>query len=878
MAVILTVALLGAGCVYFNTYYNANKYFKQAERQNQGNTTGGVGANRRLYEDAILKAQKIVDKHPNSKYHDDALFMIGVCYFRMEDFPRSERYFRELLATHSQTGFLEESQLYLARCRMFLGDQQAGFRTFTELATTAQKPAWRSEAHYQRGLYFLETEMYDSAAAAFTTVFTDYQDTERSNESRLQAAAALRRIGRPLGAIEIYRPLRDDQDLVLQFKARAGIGSAYLDAGNFDSSIAVFERMAANDDFYDSTAIVRLALGRAYEGIGDQSAAWRQYERVAAGYDLTSWSGEAHFRMAEIKQFREADLLAAKEFYDASRQQDSRGELANLALTRSANITRLEQFRKDLGRGGLSQAGGDADRWADPADLPPSEQRNRSSRRETRPLPVLVSLPTHGPTFQELMAESVYGPITPAEETADTGAYAQLLAGLVDADTLGPPTDLAPTLGPPLSWSDIEFNRKRNLLLSDKEWWSLLGRDSVLGPPSPGYRYAFGRGPLLGPPVPSDSALAAWAATERSNPARLEREARLATLEERKAYLTELQTAASTQFKLAELYRFDLGYPDSALTEYEHLIDQYHGTAYAAKALLGAADILISLRGDTASGREYLRRITREHPYTDYAGDAIGRLGLSGTAADTAHPAWAYAKAERAYIDEDNSSKARRLLKDFVTRYPDSRLIPSAEFSLAFLTEHEAQGNDSSVVWAYQDILAAYPQSEWAAAAQAKLTTTVQRPTPRHQQPLQEQEGALAAADSAAQSDTAGVAAASLPRAPKPKEAGQFQFPQSEVGSDMRPHVIVYAIRIDFLGDIAEYDVLQPSPSYNINEAARHTLENTTFWADSIAPDSLNIWYRYELTIQPPARELDEFDRLGISPTRPEQSLDDEEP
>jgi hypothetical protein len=125
---------------------------------------------------------------------------------------------------------------------------------------------------------------------------------------------------------------------------------------------------------------------------------------------------------------------------------------------------------------------------------------------------------------------------------------------------------------------------------------------------------------------------------------------------------------------------------------------------------------------------------------------------------------------------------------------------------------------------------------------------------------------AAEAADSLA--DTTSTASR-LPLAPKEMHKEPVQFPQSEVGSDMRQHVVVYKILIDFVGEIAQYDLIQPSPSFDVNEATRVALEKTTFWADSIPPDSLNIWYRYEMTITPPARELDEFDRYGIDRSDP---------
>ena len=272
--------------------------------------------------------------------------------------------------------------------------------------------------------------------------------------------------------------------------------------------------------------------------------------------------------------------------------------------------------------------------------------------------------------------------------------------------------------------------------------------------------------------------------------------------------------------------------------------------------------------GDTVEANRRLRRVLAEYPYSDHASEAVARLGLKGTAADTAHPVWAYARAEQAFIEADDPETGIERLKEFVGRYSHSRLVPTAEYTIVALTEKYFASGDSSVIWAYQEIVTEYAGSEIAGAAQQRLRTTIDRPQRRPRVELAQASDVGAAGTTDLLADTTS-AASRLPLAPKEKHKEPVQFPTSEIGSDMRQHVVVYKILIDFVGEIAQYDLLQPSPSFDVNEATRKALEKTTFWADSIPPDSLNIWYRYEMTITPPARELDEFDRYGIDKSDP---------
>ncbi|MBI3872691.1 MAG: tetratricopeptide repeat protein [candidate division Zixibacteria bacterium] len=863
------------GCVYFNTFYNARRTFNNAEKQNkkadQGH--GGISANKQFYEDAITKAAKVVQKHPKSKYHDDALFMIGVSYFRIENFTKSEAAFRELLATHPQSEFVEESQLYLARCRTSLGDEQSAFRAFTELAASARKPEWRAEAIYQRGLYFADHGAPDSAAASFQAILEDYPKSDRSRESRLRAGDMLRRLKRPQDAIALYHPLTTHDDPHVRYQALTGIGLACYEAGQDDSGIAIFRAMADSSAYYDSIGTIRLLLARGLKEVGDVAGAVRQYEQIEAALEKTTWSAEACFRMAEIKQFNDNDIVAAKDLYEQSRQEYAQGDLARQALTRSSNISKLENFRKELGRSELAKAS--AARAAasvpyDPASLPRWERVVTYSTAADRPPDdILPSTDTSGVAGADTLT---YGPAAPEDSTGKLAEGTFGPPAPSDSAPLGfgPPTpeelatasadsmkNLPPeAFGPPTSMADSSLDPRHAILLPDAVWRSLVeGGDSLLGPPSPADLYAFGEGNLLGPPTPAGLPLITAPTVDSAY--LQEQEALKAAREERQTEFKDIQSAATTQIELAELYRFDLAAPESAIVEYDDMVQRFSGSPFAAHALLASAEVYRSDLKDSMEADRRLHRILDEYPNTDYAGDAIAILGLQGTPADTGYPAVEYQRAEDLYLAGKNPKQALAAFKGFIQKYPHSRLVPHAEYAVAVLTDRYFAAGDSSVIWAYQAITANYPLSEVAQAANDRLTTTVARPKKRAAPPPVKPAGAAGKDSTAVKGPKADTAVQKrLPLAPRPKLVGTFVWPTSEV--NLKEHIVVYQILIDFSGQISRYDLIKPSPSADINAATERALKLTTFWADSIPPESLgNVWYRYEIKVTPPAQQYD---------------------
>jgi TonB family protein len=447
-----------------------------------------------------------------------------------------------------------------------------------------------------------------------------------------------------------------------------------------------------------------------------------------------------------------------------------------------------------------------------------------------------------------------YGPPTPS--ASDSAATA--------GEQLGPPTTMATFCGPPFSATDLVYSERISVLLSDAGWHSLMQSDSVFGPPSPAYLYEFGNGVLLGPLTPFDTVPPPVVAAQVDSVALLAKAERDSLRTARLSELAKVKSAANTQMQLAELYRFDLGYPDSALTEYDNLVERYAKTPYAAKALLGAADVLMESLGDTVAAQARLHRILTEYPYADYAGDAIARLHLEGTPADTAHPLLAYQKAEKAMQDKRNSKRALERLEEFIDHYPESRLIPAAEFAIAQLKDVHFPAEDSSIILAYKAIETKYPNTPFATAAAEKLTYTVKRPPKRVVQKLQDSTTAAGPKLAGTAADSLKKKEASLPKAPrKIKTKGEFVYPESEISKNWKGKV-VYRIEIDYIGKISRYEILGSSGSPAIDEAARQAVEQTTFFFDSIPPESLNMPYLYEIDVTPPARQQDPLNQFGI--------------
>ena len=144
-----------------------------------------------------------------------------------------------------------------------------------------------------------------------------------------------------------------------------------------------------------------------------------------------------------------------------------------------------------------------------------------------------------------------------------------------------------------------------------------------------------------------------------------------------------MDIADDNRFLLAELYRTTLDQPDSALGEYKALVEDFPGSELAPKALIAIGWLYENQYHDTASAREYYQKILDQYPLSDEYGQAIRLLGLRDTESDSLYANKLYELAEEQYFDQGDADSAMTLFRRLMEEYPDSRLVPRADFAIA---------------------------------------------------------------------------------------------------------------------------------------------------------------------------------------------------
>nr|MBN2276872.1 tetratricopeptide repeat protein [candidate division Zixibacteria bacterium] len=346
---ILLVALVlmfTAGCVYYNTFYNARKAFSEAEsKRKQSGRRSVSNAGNSQYKKAIEKSDKVLEKYPGSSWYDDALYVNGVSHFYTGDYAKAEKRFRELIANFPQSPFYKMSNLYLAKSKLMLNEMDDAMFLFEELFSESQDREIKIDAALALGEYYFDEKNYDKAVPYFQALIDSLGNDEEKILAQMYIADGDFQRFKLRQALEDYgKLLKYDLATPDYYKVNFRLGETHYFLNDIEAGMEYFQKLSENELYYDSLASLKMKIAQGYEWVGDLMLAESIYEQVALEYPRHPLGGLANYYLGLMYQYDYENYMKAKEYYDKAKTSGNASGIYQEALEHSTDIGKLEEY------------------------------------------------------------------------------------------------------------------------------------------------------------------------------------------------------------------------------------------------------------------------------------------------------------------------------------------------------------------------------------------------------------------------------------------------------------------------------------------------------------------------------------------------------
>ena len=346
--VIIIIFSFIPGCVYYNTFYNAEKAFNRAEkgRKSSNKNVRGLGGD---YKIAIEKSLKVIDNYPNTKWYDDALYILGISYFYTGQYLKAERRLRELLVNYPESKYIDESNLYLAKSKLLDNEIEDAIVLFEDIFKKDYDKEFKAEAAMAIGEYHFSNKNYKKAKQYFLEIRDSLGTDKEALKVQIYIADGNYNQFKFSDALGAYlQILGMNPDKLQKYHALFRAADCSYKLQRINDGMDYINTLMEEEIYFDSLSVLKLKVAEGYELDEDVQAAEEIYKDIINEEVDKRSSAKASYRLGLIYQFDYDDLVKAKEYYDNVGQISRGAEDAKDALQRSSDIGKLEIFGKTI--------------------------------------------------------------------------------------------------------------------------------------------------------------------------------------------------------------------------------------------------------------------------------------------------------------------------------------------------------------------------------------------------------------------------------------------------------------------------------------------------------------------------------------------------
>lgn len=343
------------GCAYFNTFYNAQQYYKAAEKirlekYGQALPSNGIDA----YMSAIKKSTIVLEKYPDSRFRRPAMILMAKSRFHIREYNLSRQIFLQLKEEYPQES--SEADYWLSLCKWKQGKFQPALNELTAQLQIVDDLELKARMYFSMADIYLETNQDDQAMQYLV------QGAELMNDRNERAEIYFRLTDLAIAAedyelaIEACRNvIRNSLTSKRVVDANLNLVKIYRMQEDWDEVSSLIKKLLSDESFTAIWAKLELELAKLDLANDDAESAISRLEGLTADYARTESSAEAYFLLGEYAVMHTHDFEAALKSFKQVTKEYGKTPFKKRAQVREkeintflATLEKISSFRENV--------------------------------------------------------------------------------------------------------------------------------------------------------------------------------------------------------------------------------------------------------------------------------------------------------------------------------------------------------------------------------------------------------------------------------------------------------------------------------------------------------------------------------------------------
>ena len=342
----ITVSLLLSSCAYFNTFYNAEKYYNEANKLRLEKSGKAIPL-RAIdnYGKTIQKCKVVLSDYPESKYVNDAIFLMAKAQFYRSEYDDAISNLKIIYGQGSDQQ-VAEAKYWSAVCKWKKGKTQTAINELSEIIKISSDSNIKAQCHLSLADISSELDRDDEFLfhleegakiikdrAEKGIVYNKLADIAFNNENYIVAEGAYKEvIKNSLTKVKI-------ENAHLQLLKISRI------QGDHRSAERKIKSMVVDEKFKNIKGNLELELVQLYIAQKDIDNAVVRLESIIKDYERTKTSSEAYFLLGQIHLSDIWKPEFAKEKFTQVKKEYNRSEYGPIS---DSKIKAIDAYNKSL--------------------------------------------------------------------------------------------------------------------------------------------------------------------------------------------------------------------------------------------------------------------------------------------------------------------------------------------------------------------------------------------------------------------------------------------------------------------------------------------------------------------------------------------------
>jgi tetratricopeptide (TPR) repeat protein len=357
-------SMVDSAGAYFNTYYNAQRTYDQAEKDALTQMEARPGGKnfmqpcqlqagtRGKFATVIEKCSKILQYHPNSSLVDDALMMIGKSYFYSDEDQSADRKFREIISAYPDGGLDIEARLYLSYALYRMrqkDDAQQSALAVVEAAERKGENGLQAQACTLLGRINEEDKDYARARDFYQQAAVKGESSEQQVTAYLQVAEMYTRLGQFEAAEGAYRKAESAaNNYVGEYRGMMGAARMLGKQKKYDEAVQTLSDLRSKSTYREFFGEIELETANLLRDGGNLDGAIERYRMIDTTYARTEVSAKSYLALGELYENTLRNYDSAFVAYTKGKGESNIPELAQKLSRKSESLTRYRRYRNDI--------------------------------------------------------------------------------------------------------------------------------------------------------------------------------------------------------------------------------------------------------------------------------------------------------------------------------------------------------------------------------------------------------------------------------------------------------------------------------------------------------------------------------------------------